>query len=108
MSDVQKYPQGADDTDTVAIATDDVIPGKIYTLPSSLTEYTVVVGSVSDKPLVLIHLLKTLNFKRVLIFTKSVEATHRLALLLGEFFLSVLLGEFFLSVLFGEFFLLYF
>ncbi|XP_071500752.1 ATP-dependent RNA helicase DDX51-like, partial [Diadema antillarum] len=52
-----------------------------YTTPVGLSEYFVQC-TAGDKPLVLCHLLLHLYFKQVLCFTNTVEATHRLYLLL--------------------------
>ncbi|KNC80715.1 hypothetical protein SARC_06936 [Sphaeroforma arctica JP610] len=38
--------------------------------------------SPQEKPMVLLHMLLKLNFKKVLVFTSSVDSTHRLYLLL--------------------------
>ena len=53
-----------------------------FTIPESLEEYEVVCQSTGEKPLVLVHLLQTLKLTQTLCFTKSVEATHRLFILL--------------------------
>ncbi|XP_076054034.1 putative ATP-dependent RNA helicase Dbp73D [Oratosquilla oratoria] len=53
-----------------------------YTRPSELIEQFVVVEA-SVKPLLLYHLIKTHSWKRTLIFTNSLEATHKLAILLN-------------------------
>eukprot|EP01104_Vermistella_antarctica_P009180 TRINITY_DN2337_c2_g1_i1.p1 TRINITY_DN2337_c2_g1~~TRINITY_DN2337_c2_g1_i1.p1 ORF type:complete len:758 (+),score=241.85 TRINITY_DN2337_c2_g1_i1:135-2408(+) len=52
-----------------------------YSLPTTLTEY-LAVSSRADKPLVLMQILSYITDGQVLIFTSSVEATHRLSLLL--------------------------
>ena len=52
-----------------------------YSVPPSLTEH-LIISSADFKPLVLLHFLVSRNFHRVLIFTASLEATHRLYLLL--------------------------
>lgn len=56
-----------------------------FVLPENLQQKMIVVSSVSDKPLVLLHVLLSMNYKRILCFTKSVEATNRLYLLLQSY-----------------------
>ncbi|XP_023931271.1 ATP-dependent RNA helicase DDX51-like [Lingula anatina] len=51
-----------------------------YTTPVGLSEYFIQVAA-QDKPLVVLHLMHHLKFRHVLCFTNSVEATHRLFLL---------------------------
>ena len=62
----------------------DVTGKERFTMPDELSEKFVQI-EVSEKPLVLIYLMLTLKYKNVLCFTNSVEATHRLYLLLQHF-----------------------
>eukprot|EP01135_Chromosphaera_perkinsii_P005846 Nk52_evm6s368 gene=Nk52_evmTU6s368 len=55
-----------------------------FSVPSGLSEY-MLVCSAGEKPLVLVHFLKSLKMERVLCFTSSLESTHRLYLLLKGF-----------------------
>lgn len=70
---------GSRDTD-VEHVTDD----ERFIIPPELVEKIVVVEE-GEKPLVLIYLMMTLHRKRVLCFTKSIEGTHRLCVLLKSF-----------------------
>ncbi|KAJ3098122.1 ATP-dependent RNA helicase dbp6 [Phlyctochytrium planicorne] len=61
-----------------------------YTAPETLKEHIMVVTDPYDKPLALFYLLFSLGFTKksdggVLVFTKSVEAAHRLAYLIHFF-----------------------
>ncbi|KAJ3146520.1 ATP-dependent RNA helicase dbp6 [Geranomyces variabilis] len=58
-----------------------------YTAPSTLEERMIVCASAGDKPLSLLHILYNLEPSGggVLVFTKSVEAAHRLAALIQIF-----------------------
>ncbi|KAJ3176873.1 ATP-dependent RNA helicase dbp6 [Geranomyces variabilis] len=58
-----------------------------YIAPSTLEERMIVCASAGDKPLSLLHILYNLEPKGggVLVFTKSVEAAHRLAALIQIF-----------------------
>lgn len=56
----------------------------LYTTPPGLTEYMSVCTSQS-KPLILIYLLHQYNIKSCLCFTKSIESTQRLKLLVEAF-----------------------
>ncbi len=56
-----------------------------YTTPAELKENVVVVKDSLKKPQVLHHLLVSRQMKKVLVFTKSVEHTHFLYLLLREY-----------------------
>ena len=47
-----------------------------YMLPESL-EQKFTVCRHSEKPLVVIYLVKVMEYKRVLCFTGSIESTHR-------------------------------
>ena len=58
------------------------------TLPSTLEE-RVVMSTADHKPLVLLHLLHTLEHHGILCFTHSRQATHRLSLLLRQYGASV-------------------
>jgi ATP-dependent RNA helicase DDX51/DBP6 len=60
-----------------------------YTTPAELSESMVVCKDSLKKPQILHHLLVTKQMKKVLVFTKSLEHTHFLALLLKEYGLSV-------------------
>ncbi|XP_071120070.1 ATP-dependent RNA helicase DDX51-like isoform X1 [Mytilus edulis] len=48
-----------------------------YTTPAGLTEYYVECAA-AQKPLAVLHFLHNVNFRNILCFTNSVEATHRL------------------------------
>ncbi|KAJ3217988.1 ATP-dependent RNA helicase dbp6 [Dinochytrium kinnereticum] len=63
-----------------------------YTAPDTLREHMIVVTDPYDKPLALFHLLFNMNMTGVLVFTKSVEAAHRLAALI-DFFAAHWSGE---------------
>jgi len=63
-----------------------------YVTPMTLKAY-MTVCTLENKPLVLLHLLKTRNFTKVLCFTASVESTHRLYRLL-ELFGEVSVAEY--------------
>lgn len=62
----------------------DTFVGK-YTTPNELTE-KYIETSMDLKPLVLFKFIKQENLKRTLIFTHSVESTHRLTILLKAMF----------------------
>ncbi|KAM4810367.1 ATP-dependent RNA helicase DDX51 [Rhinophrynus dorsalis] len=55
-----------------------------YSLPEGLTQYYIPCN-LSSKPLILLHFLLSLRFSRVLCFTNSREASHRLFLLIQNF-----------------------
>jgi len=61
---------------------DSTLPLTRFSLPPSLKQYYISCNDATRKPLLLMHLLYNLNLKRVLIFTKSVEAASRLCFLL--------------------------
>ena len=63
---------------------EDTVEETRYTLPESLEEEMAVVEE-DEKPLVLLYLMLVKNYSGVLCFTKSVEATHRLHLLIKSF-----------------------
>ena len=52
-----------------------------FSMPSTLTEHKVICHA-TKKPMVLLHLLVTQRYRRLIIFAGSVAATHRLYLLL--------------------------
>ncbi|XP_064599884.1 ATP-dependent RNA helicase DDX51-like isoform X2 [Liolophura sinensis] len=52
-----------------------------YTTPIGLMEYFVE-SPMQEKPLMVLHLIHNLGYRQVLCFTNSVEATHRLYLLM--------------------------
>ncbi|KAJ3411722.1 ATP-dependent RNA helicase dbp6 [Chytridiales sp. JEL 0842] len=56
-----------------------------YVAPPTLSEFMIVASDTASKPLLLLHLLFQQNLKGVLIFTKSVEAAHRLSGLINLF-----------------------
>ncbi len=60
-----------------------------YATPSELKEYFVVCRDSLKKPQVLHHLMTTRKMRRALIFTKSLEHTHSLAVLLRQYGLKV-------------------
>ncbi|KAM6318267.1 ATP-dependent RNA helicase DDX51 [Podargus strigoides] len=57
---------------------------KKYTLPEGLSQYYVPCD-LNSKPLLLLHFMLTMKFTRVLCFTNSREASHRLFLLVQAF-----------------------
>jgi ATP-dependent RNA helicase DDX51/DBP6 len=57
-----------------------------FAVPPTLTESMVVCETLGRKPLALLYLLLNHKQEGVLIFTKSVESAHRLAILLQLFF----------------------
>jgi len=54
-----------------------------FTTPAGLTEY-LIQSNEGQKPLLVLHLLMTMRFRQMLVFTNSLEATHRLFLLVKE------------------------
>ncbi|TPX59249.1 hypothetical protein PhCBS80983_g02560 [Powellomyces hirtus] len=72
-------------TETASATTTPVTDEARYVAPSTLEERMIVCDSAGDKPLTLLHVLYNLNAKGVLVFTKSVEAAHRLAALIQIF-----------------------
>lgn len=62
----------------------DTFIGK-YTTPKELIE-KYVIASLNIKPLYLYKLIKSQKLTRSIVFTHSVESTHRLAILLGSLF----------------------
>ncbi|KAJ3006025.1 ATP-dependent RNA helicase dbp6 [Thoreauomyces humboldtii] len=56
-----------------------------YVAPTTLEERMIVCPGPGDKPLMLLHILYNLDARGVLVFTKSVEAAHRLAALVQIF-----------------------
>lgn len=63
-----------------------------YVAPSTMEERMIVCSTAGDKPLMLLHLLCNLKLTGVLVFTKSVEAAHRLAALVQLFASSARTG----------------
>lgn len=63
-----------------------------YTTPKELTE-KYVLTSLDLKPLLLYKLIKVENLTKSIIFTHSVESTHRLAILLSSLFKNELKVE---------------
>ncbi|XP_065056118.1 ATP-dependent RNA helicase DDX51-like [Rhopilema esculentum] len=55
-----------------------------YTLPELLEE-KMTICKPGEKPLLVVYFVKVLNYRRILCFTGSIEATHRLFLLLKAF-----------------------
>uniref|UniRef100_A0A8C5LJH6 ATP-dependent RNA helicase n=1 Tax=Leptobrachium leishanense TaxID=445787 RepID=A0A8C5LJH6_9ANUR len=55
-----------------------------YSLPEGLTQYYIPCN-MNSKPLILLHFLLSLRFTRVLCFTNSKDASHRLFLLIKGF-----------------------
>ena len=51
-------------------------------LPAELSEFSAVVGTSGVKPLLLVALLRRLSEQFVIVFTSSVDSTHRLSRLL--------------------------
>ncbi|KAJ3152423.1 ATP-dependent RNA helicase dbp6 [Geranomyces michiganensis] len=80
---------GADGTPSAENASAAVTSGEDsrYIAPSTLEERMIVCASAGDKPLSLLHILYNLEPTGggVLVFTKSVEAAHRLAALIQIF-----------------------
>ena len=71
---------------------DDEVSGEFagkYTTPAELSEVAVKVTSSLNKPAVLDHLIKKHGMKKALVFTKSSENAHTLAVLLKEYGYSV-------------------
>ena len=64
-----------------------------YALPATLTE-ELLVCQPHEKPLALLHLLHHRQLRRTLVFVASIEATHRLYLLLRLYDPALSLGEF--------------
>ena len=60
-----------------------------YTTPAELTEMVVRCSDTLLKPLILHHLLITKQMRKALVFTKSTDNSHNLAVMLREFGLSV-------------------
>merc|ERR1712048_1196522 len=55
-----------------------------YIIPTSLEE-SILISEASEKPMAVLHMMINMKYKHVLCFTKSVEATHRLHLLVSSF-----------------------
>lgn len=55
--------------------------GSEYAMPSTLNE-SLIVCHATRKPIVLLHLLVACRYRRLIVFAGSIEATHRLYLLL--------------------------
>ncbi|TPX71517.1 hypothetical protein SpCBS45565_g01046 [Spizellomyces sp. 'palustris'] len=64
-----------------------------FVAPHTLSERMIVCTSAGEKPLMLLHLLCNLGLTGALVFTKSVEAAHRLAALLQLFSTSYKMPE---------------
>ena len=60
-----------------------------YTIPSELTEILVRSSDTLIKPLILHHLIISKQMKKALVFTKSVENSHKLTIMMHQFGLSV-------------------
>ncbi|XP_060700070.1 ATP-dependent RNA helicase DDX51 [Hemiscyllium ocellatum] len=58
--------------------------GKKYTLPEGLTEF-IVPCNLRKKPLIILYFVLRMKFSRILCFTNSRDASHRLYLLLSAF-----------------------
>lgn len=71
-------------TEDISIPNSDTFIGK-YTTPKELTE-KYIVTSLDIKPLCLYKFIKLHNLTRSIVFTHSVESTHRLAILLNNLF----------------------
>ncbi|KAI8850926.1 P-loop containing nucleoside triphosphate hydrolase protein [Chytridium lagenaria] len=69
----------------VSTSTEDGDEEERYSTPETLKEHMIVLNDPYDKPLALFHILFNMDIPGILIFTKSVEAAHRLAALI-EFF----------------------
>ena len=67
-----------------AAAATPVKTGSEYAMPSTLREHMVVCHA-TRKPMVLLHLLVTCRHRRLIVFAGSIEATHRLYLLMHLF-----------------------
>ncbi|KAJ3207438.1 ATP-dependent RNA helicase dbp6 [Entophlyctis luteolus] len=61
---------------------DDDLDMDKFNAPPTLNEHMIVVKNTAEKPLVLMHLLFNLKLRGLLVFTRSVEAAHRLASLI--------------------------
>lgn len=57
---------------------------EVHVTPATLSEHIIVCGA-AHKPLVLVHFVLTRGFRRTIVFTSSIQATHRLCLLLRAF-----------------------
>ncbi|XP_043924612.1 ATP-dependent RNA helicase DDX51 [Protopterus annectens] len=64
--------------------TEEELKESSYTLPEGLTDYFVPC-TLNNKPLVLLHFIVRMKFSRVLCFTNSREASHRLYILVQHF-----------------------
>ncbi|KAF2347646.1 DEAD/DEAH box helicase domain [Trinorchestia longiramus] len=73
-----KKQTGAKESEKIATAAVNITN---YTVPSSLTEQYVVC-ELNLRPLLLHHLVVTRSWKRILVFTNSIEASHNLAITL--------------------------
>ena len=60
-----------------------------YTTPAELKEIVVRCSDSLLKPMILHHLLISKNMKKALVFTKSTENSHKLAVMMHQFGLSV-------------------
>merc|ERR1711994_654624 len=60
-----------------------------YTIPAELTEILVRSSDTPLKPLILHHLIVSKQMKKALVFTKSVENSHKLTIMMHQFGLSV-------------------
>ena len=60
-----------------------------YTTPAELTEIVVRCSDTLTKPLLLHHLIITKQMRKALVFTKSTDNSHNLAVMLRQFGLSV-------------------
>ena len=60
-----------------------------YTIPAELTEVVTKCSDPQLKPLVLHHLVISKQMKKALVFTKSTEHSHKLAVMMQKFGLSV-------------------
>ncbi len=60
-----------------------------YTTPAELSEHFAVCHDSLKKPQLLYHLMRSRDMKKALVFTKSLEHTHSLAVLLKQYGLAV-------------------
>lgn len=60
-----------------------------YTIPAELSELLVRSSDALLKPLILHHLIISKQMKKALVFTKSAENSHKLAIMMHQFGLSV-------------------
>lgn len=83
------YTSVVDPNDILAKSTDDDNFVGQFTTPKELQESILLVENSLQKPLLLVNLIKQKAMKKVLIFTKSIENSHNLCLILKAMDLKV-------------------